>query len=65
VACDLARRTRRVMRQNLWWALGYNAIALPLAIAGHVAPWLAAFCMSASSLVVTVNAARLRRIRNQ
>jgi len=64
VACDLARRTRRVMRQNLWWALGYNAIALPLAIAGHVAPWLAAFCMSASSLVVTVNAARLRRIRH-
>ncbi len=65
VACELARRTRRVMRQNLWWALGYNAIALPLAIAGHVAPWLAAFCMSASSLVVTVNAARLRRIRSQ
>ncbi len=63
VACDLARRTRRVMRQNLWWALGYNAVALPLAIAGLVAPWLAAFCMSASSLVVTVNAARLRRIR--
>jgi Cu2+-exporting ATPase len=61
VACALARRTRRVMRQNLWWALGYNAVALPLALGGLVAPWLAAFCMSASSLVVTVNAARLRR----
>jgi len=49
------------MRQNLWWALGYNALALPLALAGYVAPWFAAFCMSASSLMVTLNAARLRR----
>lgn len=57
----LARRTRQVMRQNLWWALGYNLVALPLALAGFVAPWFAAFCMSASSLVVTLNAARLRR----
>jgi len=65
-ACELARRTRRVMRQNLWWALGYNAVALPLALAGFVAPWLAAVCMSASSLVVTINAARLRRtVANQ
>lgn len=61
-AFGLARRTRRVMRQNLWWALGYNAVALPLALAGWVAPWFAALCMSASSLVVTVNAARLRRL---
>lgn len=60
-AFRLAGRTRRVMRQNLWWALGYNAIALPLALAGWVAPWFAAFCMSMSSLVVTLNAARLRR----
>lgn len=60
-AFAVARRTRRVMRQNLWWALGYNALALPLALAGFVAPWFAAFCMSASSLVVTLNAARLRR----
>jgi len=60
-AFALARRTRAIMRQNLWWALGYNALALPLALAGYVAPWFAAFCMSASSLVVTLNAARLRR----
>lgn len=61
-AFALARRTRRIMRQNLWWALGYNALALPLALAGYVAPWFAALCMSASSLMVTLNAARLRRM---
>ncbi|MGE3774496.1 MAG: heavy metal translocating P-type ATPase [Gammaproteobacteria bacterium] len=60
-AFALARRTRRIMRQNLWWALGYNAFALPLALAGFVAPGVAASCMSASSLVVTLKAARLRR----
>lgn len=63
VAFVLARRTRQIMRQNLGWALGYNVFALPLALAGYVAPWFAAFCMSASSLVVTLNAARLRRTR--
>ncbi len=58
----LARTTRRVIRQNLAWALGYNLIALPLAAAGLVTPWLAALGMAASSLLVTVNALRLARI---
>lgn len=60
-AVDLARRTRRVIRQNLAWAAAYNVLAIPLAAAGLVTPWLAALGMAASSLVVTVNALRLSR----
>jgi Cu2+-exporting ATPase len=60
-AIALARRTRRIVRQNLAWALGYNAIALPLAALGWVTPWLAALGMAASSLLVTLNALRLAR----
>jgi Cu2+-exporting ATPase len=55
----LARRTMRVVRQNLWWAAGYNLVAVPLAVTGILAPWLAALGMSASSLLVTFNALRL------
>lgn len=55
----LARRTLAVIRQNLGWAVGYNLMALPLAAAGLVAPWMAAIGMSASSLVVVLNALRL------
>lgn len=58
-AIVLARRTRKIIRQNLAWALGYNVLALPLAAAGLVTPWLAALGMAASSLAVTVNALRL------
>jgi len=58
-AIVLARRTRRIVRQNLAWALGYNALALPLAALGWVTPWLAALGMAASSLLVTLNALRL------
>ncbi|UXY13984.1 heavy metal translocating P-type ATPase [Chitiniphilus purpureus] len=54
-----ARKTRRVIRQNLGWALGYNLIALPLAMAGLVTPWLASVGMAASSLIVVGNALRL------
>ncbi len=56
-----ARRARRVMRENLALAFGYNAVMVPLAIAGWVTPWLAAAAMSASSLVVMLNSLRLRR----
>ncbi|GAB6197316.1 heavy metal translocating P-type ATPase [Lysobacter xanthus] len=60
-AIALARRTRGVVRQNLTWALAYNVLALPAAVMGLVPPWLAALGMSASSLVVTLNALRLAR----
>jgi len=50
-----------VIRQNLAWAIGYNLLALPLAAAGLVTPWLAAIGMTLSSLAVTLNALRLAR----
>jgi Cu2+-exporting ATPase len=56
-----ARRTQQKIIQNLAWALGYNALALPLAVMGFVPPWAAAIGMSASSLVVVLNALRLSR----
>ena len=57
----LAKRTMRVVRQNLSWAIVYNATALPLAAMGYVPPWAAAIGMSASSLIVVLNALRLSR----
>lgn len=59
----LARRTRRIMRQNLAWALGYNILALPFAALGLVTPLLAAVGMALSSLLVTGNALRIARGR--
>jgi len=60
-AIEVARRTRRLVRQNLAWAGGYNLVALPVAIAGLVTPWLAALGMALSSLLVVGNALRLTR----
>ncbi|MCX7041924.1 MAG: heavy metal translocating P-type ATPase metal-binding domain-containing protein [Gammaproteobacteria bacterium] len=60
---ELARRTRRIVRQNLSWAVAYNVLALPLAASGTLSPWLAAVGMAASSLLVTLNALRLARGR--
>ncbi|MBB3142935.1 heavy metal translocating P-type ATPase [Halomonas organivorans] len=60
-ALEVGHATRRIIRQNLGWALAYNLLALPPAALGWVPPWLAALGMSASSLVVVGNALRLTR----
>ena len=60
-AFDMARRTQRVIKQNMIWALLYNFGAIPAAAAGLIAPWLAAIGMSVSSLLVVLNALRLTR----
>jgi Cu2+-exporting ATPase len=58
-AIRLAHQTRQIIRQNLYWALLYNVIALPIAIAGHVTPWIASIGMASSALLVILNALRL------
>jgi Cu2+-exporting ATPase len=55
----LARRTSRIVRQNLAWAALYNAVCVPLALMGAMPPWLAGLGMAASSLLVVANSARL------
>jgi P-type Cu2+ transporter len=57
-AAKLSRRAVQVMRQNLAIAVVYNAIAVPLAVLGHVTPLIAAAAMSGSSVIVTLNALR-------
>lgn len=52
--------TMSIIRQNFLWALAYNLIAVPVAVAGYLSPWLAALGMSVSSLIVVLNALRLR-----
>jgi Cu2+-exporting ATPase len=59
----LARKTQKIIRQNLGWALGYNLIAIPAAALGHVTPWIAGIGMSASSLLVVLNALRLSEFK--
>jgi Cu2+-exporting ATPase len=59
-----ARRTMRVVRENLAWAFAYNAIAVPAAALGFVTPLVAALGMSLSSLLVVANALRLARMRD-
>jgi Cu2+-exporting ATPase len=62
-ALVISRRARGLMTENLWLAAIYNAIAVPIAIAGAVTPLIAALAMSGSSLLVTLNALRVGRRR--
>lgn len=59
----IARATRRVIRQNLWLAFGFNGIGLPLAALGLLTPAIAGAAMAGSSLAVALNAARLARMK--
>ncbi len=59
-ALSISRRTFRVIQENLALSIGYNALAIPLAMAGYVVPLVAAIAMSASSLLVVGNALKLR-----
>lgn len=61
VAIGLSKRTLMVVKQNLWWAAAYNAICVPLAVAGMLPAWLAGIGMASSSLLVVANALRLSR----
>jgi Cu2+-exporting ATPase len=57
----LARRTQRVIKQNLAWAMLYNAVAIPAAVSGWVSPLSASIGMAASSAIVIANALRAAR----
>jgi Cu2+-exporting ATPase len=55
----VANKTRRIIWQNYFWAFGYNAIVLPLAVTGYITPYMAVIGMSASSILVITNSLRL------
>ena len=62
---DVAKKTKRLVFENFALALSYNTIAVPLAIFGFVTPLIAALAMSSSSIIVTVNALRLRWVKSR
>lgn len=62
-AIEMSRRTMRNIRQNLFWALGYNTIGIPIAALGLLAPWIAGAAMALSSVSVVLNALRLQRMK--
>lgn len=61
VGITQARRTVRIVRENLWWSFAYNFTSVPLAMAGFITPWMAGLGMALSSLLVVLNALRLQR----
>lgn len=62
-AIVMSRKTMRNIRQNLFWALGYNTLGIPIAAVGLLAPWVAGAAMALSSVSVVLNALRLQRAK--
>lgn len=62
-ALYLSKQTMRNIKQNLFWAFGYNTLGIPVAFMGLLAPWLAGGAMAFSSVSVVLNALRLQRIK--
>ncbi|MCM3790795.1 heavy metal translocating P-type ATPase [Domibacillus indicus] len=62
-AIFMSKKTISNIKQNLFWALAYNALGVPIAAAGFLAPWLAGAAMAFSSVSVVLNALRLQRIK--
>jgi P-type Cu+ transporter len=62
-AIAMSRKTMVNIKQNLFWALAYNVIGIPIAAAGLLAPWLAGAAMALSSVSVVLNALRLQRAK--
>ncbi|WP_275901490.1 heavy metal translocating P-type ATPase [Cohnella algarum] len=62
-AIEMSRKTMRNIKQNLFWALGYNTLGIPVAAIGLLAPWVAGAAMALSSVSVVLNALRLQRAK--
>lgn len=62
-ALDLSKKTMRNIRQNLFWALFYNTVGIPVAALGLLAPWVAGAAMAFSSVSVVANSLRLKRMK--
>ncbi|WP_440960833.1 heavy metal translocating P-type ATPase [Paenibacillus nitricinens] len=62
-AIYMSRKTMTNIKQNLFWALGYNSLGIPIAALGFLAPWVAGAAMALSSVSVVLNALRLQRVK--
>ncbi|MEW9500773.1 heavy metal translocating P-type ATPase [Jeotgalibacillus marinus] len=62
-AITMSRKTMKNIKQNLFWAFGYNTLGIPIAAVGLLAPWLAGAAMAFSSVSVVLNALRLQRVK--
>lgn len=62
-AITMSKKTMTNIKQNLFWALAYNSIGIPIAAAGFLAPWVAGAAMAFSSVSVVLNALRLQRVK--